>query len=82
MLSDHLEVTTATKDKAVRGKWEGGKSRMDANFYSKGEGKSQISISHTKLTDKADVASVKEYWASALEKMKTLLEKQPAKTSR
>lgn len=75
MLPGSLEVTTATEDKAVRCRWGNGKSRVDANFYSKAEMKSQVSISHTKLVDKAEVARVKEYWAAALEKMKALLEK-------
>lgn len=44
-----IEITTATSNKSLRAKWDGGKSRLSVNFYAKGLGKSQAAVDHLKL---------------------------------
>jgi hypothetical protein len=64
-----IETTTATKDKTIRAKWGGGKSRVIAMFYSKGPEKSQVSVGHMKLMSAKECANMKIHWFSALNRL-------------
>lgn len=68
-----FEVRKATPNKSLRITWVDGKTTVEANFYSKGEGKSQVAIQHGRL-EKADVVRQRAYWAEALGKLKEILE--------
>jgi hypothetical protein len=70
-----LEVSTARPNKALRGVWNGGKSRVEILFYAKGPGKSQVTIDHRKLKSARAVQGMKEYWSEQLERLETLLKK-------
>ncbi len=69
-----FELTSETKDKYYRGRWNG-EGRLEINFYSKGAAKAQIVVQVGKLASAADVAREKAHWKSALEDLKTMLEK-------
>jgi hypothetical protein len=68
-----LNISKETPDKSMRVIWPDD-TRVEINFYAKGPTKSQVALQHNKLKSEADVAKVKEFWAAALERLKTHLE--------
>ena len=69
-----IAVRKATPDKSMRATWSDGKTSVDANFYSRGEAKSQVTVQHTKLADAEEVARMREYWRQALGRLQEVLE--------
>ena len=69
-----LEITTATPNKSLRAKWDGGKSRLSVNFYAKGPGKSQAAVDHMKLASSKECAKMKAHWFEALDRLQKILE--------
>lgn len=69
-----IEITTATKNKSLRAKWNGGASRLSVNFYAKGGGKSQVAVDHMKLPSSKECAKMKAYWFEALNHLQEILE--------
>ena len=69
-----LEITTATPNKSLRAKWDGGKSRLSVNFYAKGPGKNQATVDHMKLASSKECAKMKSYWFDALDRLQKILE--------
>ncbi|MFZ3214651.1 MAG: DUF4287 domain-containing protein [Candidatus Acidiferrales bacterium] len=69
-----LEITTATRNKSLRAKWDGGKSRLSVNFYAKGAAKSQAAVDHMKLSNSKESAKMKTYWFEALNRLQEALE--------
>jgi uncharacterized protein YndB with AHSA1/START domain len=67
-------VSKATPNKSIRIVW-GDDTRVEVNFVAKGADKSQVAVEHKKLADADAVATVKEYWKAALERLKDVLEK-------
>lgn len=72
----HSDITIRkrTLNKSIRLTWIDNKSHVDIEFYDKGESKSQVSVSHTKLSSLREVSSMKSYWARALSKLKEEIE--------
>jgi len=68
-----LEITTATPSKSIRGKWDGGSSRLSVNFYAKGAEKCQVAVDHMKLSSSEECAKMKAYWFEALNRLEVLL---------
>jgi uncharacterized protein YndB with AHSA1/START domain len=66
-----LEITTATPEKYVRGKWAG-TSRWSVGFYSKGPAQTQVAVDHEKL---ASPKEMKAYWLAALNRLEEMLVK-------
>jgi uncharacterized protein YndB with AHSA1/START domain len=60
-----LTVRKATRDKSMRITWPDGSS-VEALFYGKGAGKSQLAISHRKLKAQAASAELKAFWTERL----------------
>jgi hypothetical protein len=69
-----LTVRKATENKSLRITWPDG-TNVDVNFFTKGDAKSQVAVEHGKLAGTADVPRVKEFWATALAKLQTLLDR-------
>jgi uncharacterized protein YndB with AHSA1/START domain len=67
-------IRKATPGKSMRITWVDGKTSVDAGFYMKGDGKSQISVQHGRLGSAREAARLKTYWAEQLGKLKELLE--------
>jgi Domain of unknown function (DUF4287) len=67
-------IRKATPGKSMRITWVDGRSNVDAGFYSKGDGKSQISVQHGHLESASEAARFKTYWAAQLGKLKEMLE--------
>lgn len=69
-----LAIRKSTPEKSLRATWSEDDSRVDVNFYAKGEAKSQVSLQHSKLPTPEDAARRKEFWAERLEALKAQLE--------
>jgi hypothetical protein len=67
-------IRKATPGKSMRITWVDGRSHVDAGFYAKGDGKSQISVQHGQLESETEAARFKTYWAAQLGKLKEMLE--------
>ena len=72
-LPDAITVRKATPTKSMRITWEADGSSVSANFYAKGEGRSQVSVDQTKLADPDAVAAMKRHWGEALDRLGELL---------
>jgi hypothetical protein len=67
-----LAVRTATREKSMRIIWPD-RTSVEVGFMSRGAGKSQVALVHTKLPDRAAVTGRKEYWAERLTELGKLL---------
>ena len=72
-----FQVTKMTPNRSLRAIWVDGASRLDVDFYVKGEAKSQVSLQHGKLPSAEAAAEMKAYWAAALARLKEVLEQGP-----
>ena len=72
-LSEKLAITKQTANKSARAVWPDG-TRVSVDFYSKGEGKSQIVVQHLKLPDVRAAEKVKTFWGERLNELKNILE--------
>lgn len=68
-----LALSSSTKDKYFRGAWNK-IARLEINFYSKGDDRSQLSVQIGKLARESDVEAQRKAWQSALSKLKMLVE--------
>ena len=69
-----ITIRKATANKTMRITWTDGKTNVEVGFYAKGAGKSQVAVQHDKLPDAKAAARMKSFWASALDRLKTLVE--------
>jgi alkylated DNA nucleotide flippase Atl1/uncharacterized protein YndB with AHSA1/START domain len=69
-----IEIRKATANKSMRITWSDGTSDVSVNFYSKGRGKTQVSVQHGKLTSATKAARMKTFWSGKLDGLKDLLE--------
>lgn len=69
-----FRVRKETSNKSMRITWGDGKSSVEVNFYSKGDGKSQVTVQHGKLADAMHAERMKTYWAAQLDRLKEFLE--------
>jgi uncharacterized protein YndB with AHSA1/START domain len=70
-----LAVTTARPSKSIRLKWPDEDSRVSVNFYVKGAGKCQVTVEHSQLKSARAAAQMKKFWAEALDRLQTRVEK-------
>lgn len=73
-LAEPITIRKSTRDKSLRITWSDGKSRVEANFYSKGDGKSQVAVQHGKLASAREAAKYKAFWSKRLAALKSELE--------
>ena len=50
-----------------------GKTHLDVYIYPKDDGKSQVSLQHTKLASAREAARMKKYWGDALRRLEQAL---------
>jgi hypothetical protein len=67
-----LTIRTATREKSMRITWPD-RTSVEVGFMSRGAGKSQVAVVHTKLPDRSAVTGKKEYWAERLTELGKLL---------
>ncbi len=58
-------IKTSTRDKSMRLTWEDG-TQVDVHFYAKAATKSQVTIQHRELPDKASAERVRAFWTERL----------------
>jgi uncharacterized protein YndB with AHSA1/START domain len=68
-----IEVRKATPSKSMRITWLEDDTSVEANFYAKGAGKSQVALQHRKLPTARAAAQRKAYWKERLEELAALL---------
>ncbi len=68
-----ITVRKATANKSMRVTWVDGKTSLDVNFYSKGDGKSQVTVQHQKLASAKEAERMQAYWGKQLERLKEML---------
>ena len=64
-----LKIRTAAANKSMRLTWSDGETIVAVHFYSKGRGKSQVTVQHTKLKNKTACEKMKRYWGEALDRL-------------
>jgi len=69
-----LEVRRSVNGRRLHMSWTSGDSRVQVNFFAKGDGKSQVQVEHAKLPSAASVTRQKAYWTEALGRLKAMLE--------
>ena len=69
-----LEITTANKDRNIRGKWADRGATINVSFYRKTEDRAQVVIQLDKLPEEHDVADMRSYWKSALARLGSLID--------
>ncbi len=68
----NIEITTATKGKSLRAKWDGG-TRLSVYFYRSGKEKARVVVDHMKLTSSKECAKMKNFWFEALNRLERAL---------
>lgn len=63
-----------TPNKSARITWSDSVTSLSVDLYPRGDSKSQIVVQHMKIPEAETAAGLKEYWAAALERLKTSLE--------
>ncbi|MGH9814691.1 MAG: DUF4287 domain-containing protein [Candidatus Acidiferrales bacterium] len=71
--SHKFTVSKANPNKTLRMAWGGGPQRIEVYFTAKGVRRAQMNVQHRKLVGAKDVASQKEFWATALSKLESVL---------
>jgi hypothetical protein len=66
-----FEIRSATRGKYLRLNWPDGTS-VEVGFLSKGRGKAQVAVQHTRLPDQATALRMKAFWGERLEALASL----------
>ena len=69
-----IEITTATKGKSLRAKWDGD-TRLSVYFYPSGSEKGRVVVDHMKLASSKQSAQMKTYWSEALSRLDSTLKR-------
>ncbi|HEV7745154.1 MAG TPA: DUF4287 domain-containing protein [Pyrinomonadaceae bacterium] len=75
LAEDGLAVRKATANKSMRVTWNDVKTSLEISFLSKGDGKSQVVVQHSKLPNAKASTTMKTYWRNALDRLRASLEK-------
>lgn len=67
-----IEITTATKGKSLRAKWDGD-TRLSVYFYPSGNEKTRVVVDHMKLTSSKECTKMKNFWFDALNRLERAL---------
>jgi uncharacterized protein YndB with AHSA1/START domain len=69
-----FDIRSARKEKSLRLTWDEQPGSVEVAFSSKGQGKSQVTVQHSKLDTSERAEEMKDYWARALARLKDFLE--------
>lgn len=70
----NLVVRKATPRKSMRITWADGRTSVETNFSCNGQGRSLVTVQHSKLADAKAAARMKAYWGKQLDRLKAVLE--------
>lgn len=73
-LAEAITIRKATENKSLRITWADGKASVTVNLYTKGEGKSQVTVQHEKIANAEEAARLKKFWGEKMEALKEVLE--------
>ena len=62
-------ITKSTKNKSISGKWDGGKTNIEFQFYLKDNTKTQLVIQHSKISSGKETEKLKTFWKTNLENL-------------
>jgi hypothetical protein len=68
-----LAVRTALPNKSMRLTWKDGKTSLEIAFVAKTAEKSQVVVTHSKLSDAKAAARMKTYWRGKLDRLQESL---------
>jgi hypothetical protein len=68
-----IEITTATKGKSFRAKWDGD-TRLSVYFYPSGSEKARVVVDHMKLSSSKECTKMKGFWFDALNRLQGIIE--------
>jgi hypothetical protein len=71
-LGENIVIRKGTPGKSMRITWPD-KTRVDVNFYDKGNDRCQVSVQHTRLANATQAEKMKIYWAAKLDNFKDFL---------
>ena len=71
---DALAVRTTKANKSIRGAWNEVPTSLEVSFLEKGKDKSQVVVTHSKLPNAKASATMKAFWAGALDRLRDTLE--------
>jgi hypothetical protein len=69
-----VAVRTARPGISMTAEWEEGSTRLNAGFYAKGPGKSQVALAHEKIVDAQQADELKAFWRERMNVLKKMLE--------
>jgi hypothetical protein len=72
-LPEPVEVTTSTPGRSVRLRWADG-SRVNVEFWPKGDVRTQVAIRHERLPTPEAAAAMKARWATAIDALRERLD--------
>jgi uncharacterized protein YndB with AHSA1/START domain len=72
-LPTKVSVKSATPNKRMRIAWDDG-TTIEVGFFSKGEKKSSVALTHQKLPDKAAAEKMKSWWGERLDALGAVLQ--------
>jgi len=75
LAEDSLAVGKTTANKSIRGAWNEVQTSLEISFIPKGDAKSQVVVTHRKLPNAEASATMKAFWAKALDRLRASLEK-------
>lgn len=68
-----LRVRQAAPGRSLRITWPDGVTSVEVSFSTRGEGKGQVTVQHSRLADAAEAERMKAYWDRALGRLKESL---------
>ena len=71
---DGLAVRTTKANKSIRGAWNEVPTSLEVSFVEKGKDKSQVVVTHSKLPNAKASATMKAFWAGALDRLRDSLQ--------
>lgn len=71
-----FDTRSTREGKNLRLNWKEPPGTVEVSFYSKGTGKSQVTVQHSKLDSPQQAEEMKDYWSQALTRLKKMLEGQ------
>ena len=69
-----LRERTATPPKSARFDWGDGPGRLHVIFVAKGDAKSTVTVSHSRLADAREADATKSFWRERLSTLNALFE--------
>jgi hypothetical protein len=73
-LTEGMSLRTSQGSRSARFDWEGGSTRVSAEFIGKGPAKSAVAVAHERLPDADQAEATKAMWRERLAALKSFLE--------